>query len=87
MVEALNIKDQNAPLIGDVSEIPDELPSQSAENLAKSAFENYRDIFLNPITFSEKEIIDLMKQVPFGGITRNGEFFDRNKVLAYQTAN
>ena len=51
MVEALNIKDQNAPLIGDVSEIPDELPSQSAENLAKSAFENYRDIFLNPITF------------------------------------
>ena len=48
------------------SDIPDELPKQGS-NIPDSAFDAYQDIFDNPVSLSEQEVINIMTAFPKGG--------------------
>ena len=63
------------------SDIPDELPKQGS-NIPDSAFDAYQDIFDNPISLSEQEVIDIMTAFPKGGRLEDGEKITATQAIA-----
>ena len=73
MVETVNIN----PL----DEIPDELPSQNTQ-ITDSSFDAYQDIFDNPVSLSEQEVIDIMNYFPQGGRMIDGRNITATEAVA-----
>ena len=63
------------------SDIPDELPPQGS-NIPDSAFDAYQDIFDNPVSLSEQEVIDIMTYFPKGGRLVDGEKITATQAIA-----
>ena len=67
--------------IFDISEIPDELPKQNTQ-ITDSSFDAYQDIFDNPITLSEQEVMDIMTYFPKGGRVVDGRRITATEAVA-----
>ena len=65
----------------DISEIPDELPKQNTQ-ITDSSFDAYQDIFDNPITLSEQEVMDIMTYFPKGGRVVDGRRITATEAVA-----
>ena len=63
------------------SDIPDELPKQGS-NIPDSAFDAYQDIFDNPVSLSEQEVINIMTAFPKGGRLVDGEKITATEAIA-----